>query len=118
MSVGIIGNPEDFFYDGKNTVKLDVERLTKDDLHGTGCVLSAAITAYLGLGRPLTSAVEEAKEFIGKTILGGIRSGTGQASVDPLAVLHQNAERWELFQRVSRAIAHDARSLQDLLHCS
>jgi hydroxymethylpyrimidine kinase/phosphomethylpyrimidine kinase len=98
------GNPEDFFYDGKSTVKLGVERLTNEDLHGTGCVLSAAITANLALGKRLESAVSDAKEFIGKTILGGVRSGAGQGSVEPLAPLHQNAERWDIFQRVSRAV--------------
>ena len=98
------GNPEDFFYDGKHTVKLDTERLAGEDLHGTGCVLSAAIIAHLALGKPLAQAVSDAKDFIGKAILGGVRSGTGQGSVEPLALLRQNQERWELFQRVSHAI--------------
>jgi hydroxymethylpyrimidine kinase / phosphomethylpyrimidine kinase / thiamine-phosphate diphosphorylase len=98
------GNPEDFFYDGGRAVKLDAERLTSEDLHGTGCVLSAAITACLAQGKPLAQAVADAKEFIGKAILGAVRSGTGQGSVEPLAPLHQDAERWDIFQRVSRAM--------------
>lgn len=98
------GKPEDFFYDGGRPVILDCERLTVDDLHGTGCVLSAAIVAGLALGKPLASAVSEAKEFIGKAILGGVRSGEGKGSVEPLAPLYQNGERWELFQRVFRAV--------------
>ncbi len=98
------GNPEDFFYDGGSPVKLDAERLTREDLHGTGCVLSAAITANLALGKSLESAVADAKEFIGKAILGGVRSGTGQGSVEPLAELRQDRERWNIFQRVSQAM--------------
>jgi hydroxymethylpyrimidine kinase / phosphomethylpyrimidine kinase / thiamine-phosphate diphosphorylase len=98
------GSPEDFFYDGGSPVKLDAERLTSEDLHGTGCVLSAAITAGLAQGKSLGSAVSDAKVFIGKAILGGVRSGTGQGSVEPLALLRQNQERWDIFQRVSQAI--------------
>ena len=32
--------------------------------HGTGCTLSAAIAAHLGLGKPLPEAVEAARNFL------------------------------------------------------
>ncbi|GJL77717.1 MAG: bifunctional hydroxymethylpyrimidine kinase/phosphomethylpyrimidine kinase [Nitrospinaceae bacterium] len=97
------GNPEDFFYDGGRPVKLVAERLTREDLHGTGCVFSAAVTAGLALGKPLALVLSEAKEFMRQAILGGVRSGEGQGSVEPLHPLYQNEERWDIFQRVSRA---------------
>lgn len=98
------GKPEDFFYDGGRPWLLESERLGSADLHGTGCVFSSAIAGGLALGKPLVSAITDAKKFMEKSILGGVMSGAGQGSVEPLASLYQNAERWDLFQRVSRAV--------------
>ena len=98
------GKPEDFFYDGGRPLLFESERLTKSDLHGTGCVFSSAIAGGLALGQPLVLAITSAKEFMKNAILGGVLSGRGQGSVEPLSSLYQNAERWDLFQRVSRAV--------------
>jgi len=98
------GKPQDFFYDGKKSVILESERLTSEDLHGTGCVLAAAIAAGLADGKSLDSALADAKEFIGRAIAGGVRSGEGQGSVEPLASLYQDRERLDLYQRVSQAV--------------
>jgi len=40
------------------------ERIAGDPVHGTGCALSAAITAGLALGRPLEQAIVEARSFV------------------------------------------------------
>ena len=40
------------------------ERIPGDPVHGTGCALSAAITASLALGRPLREAVIDARQFV------------------------------------------------------
>ncbi len=98
------GKPEDFFYDGGRPLLLESERLGTADLHGTGCVFSSAIAGGLALGKPLVNAITSAKEFMEKAILGGVSSGAGQGNVEPLAELYQNAEQWDLFQRVSRAV--------------
>ncbi len=98
------GKPEDFFYDGDRPLLLNSERLGEGDLHGTGCVFSSAITGGLALGKPLVSAITTAKEFMEKAILGGVVSGEGQGSVEPLASIYQNEERWDLFERVSHAV--------------
>jgi hydroxymethylpyrimidine/phosphomethylpyrimidine kinase len=39
-------------------------RIESQSLHGTGCTLSAAITAGLALGRPLDTAVADGLEFV------------------------------------------------------
>lgn len=49
------------------------ERLDTPNTHGTGCTLSAAIAAFLALGRPLESAVGEAKEYL----TAALRAGSG-----------------------------------------
>jgi hydroxymethylpyrimidine/phosphomethylpyrimidine kinase len=52
--------------------------------HGTGCTLSAAITAGLGLGLPLAEAVGRAKQFTATAISQYFRWGQGAATVDAL----------------------------------
>jgi hydroxymethylpyrimidine kinase/phosphomethylpyrimidine kinase len=98
------GKPEDFFYDGGRPLLLESVRLGDGDLHGTGCVFSSAIAGGLAKGEPLASAIASAKEFMAKAIPGGVSSGQGQGSVEPLSSLYQNEERWDIFQRVSKAM--------------
>lgn len=43
-------------------------KIDATDFHGTGCTLSAAITAYLAKGLPLAAAVEKGLEFINRAI--------------------------------------------------
>jgi len=98
------GQPEDFFYDAGRPWLLSSPRLTDEDMHGTGCVLSAAITAGLAGGKKLRDAIAESKTFISNAILGGVRAGKGTACVDPMASLYQDRERLELLDRVTAAM--------------
>jgi hydroxymethylpyrimidine/phosphomethylpyrimidine kinase len=54
-------------------------RLETRSVHGTGCTLSAAITAGLALGRALEHAVEDALDFVHRAIAAapGLGSGHG-----------------------------------------
>lgn len=56
---------------------------TRND-HGTGCTLSAAIAALLALGTPLQLAVEQAKEYVHRALLGasGWQLGQGHGPID------------------------------------
>jgi hydroxymethylpyrimidine/phosphomethylpyrimidine kinase len=54
----------DFLYSGRGEWMLAAPRVRRSGLHGTGCVYSAAITAWLARGRPLEQAVELAKNHI------------------------------------------------------
>ena len=55
------GQPEDFFYDGGRPWLLSSPRLTDEDMHGTGCVLSAAITAGLAGAKNYETRLQRAK---------------------------------------------------------
>jgi len=54
-------------------------RIDTASVHGTGCTLSAAITAGLALGRPLERAVEDGLDFVHRAIAAapGLGSGHG-----------------------------------------
>ena len=48
--------------------RFSAPRLKVKDTHGTGCVLSAAITACLAHGMPLEKAVGRSKQFLGREL--------------------------------------------------
>jgi len=54
-------------------------RVDNVSTHGTGCTLSAAITAGLALGMPLREAVARAKAFVTRAIAASYRWGETQA---------------------------------------
>jgi hydroxymethylpyrimidine/phosphomethylpyrimidine kinase len=81
----------DVFDDGRNAIELRVARLPTPHTHGTGCQLSAAITAELARGAPLLAAVECAKRFITVAIRNALAIGTGAGPANPLAWLKEGS---------------------------
>ena len=65
----------DVYYDGKTELLLTAPRLKGITTHGTGCTYSAAITAYLALGKSLPEAVKLAKQRITAAIANSVRAG-------------------------------------------
>jgi hydroxymethylpyrimidine/phosphomethylpyrimidine kinase len=61
------GEAVDVLFDGKNFVHFKARRTPKD-IHGAGCVYSAAVTAGLAKGLTLEDSVRAAKKFITKAI--------------------------------------------------
>jgi hydroxymethylpyrimidine/phosphomethylpyrimidine kinase len=53
-------------------------RVATGNTHGTGCSLSSAIAAGLARGRPLPTAVAEAKRWLEAALRGADRLGIGQ----------------------------------------
>jgi hydroxymethylpyrimidine/phosphomethylpyrimidine kinase len=61
-------------------------RIATRNTHGTGCTLSAAITAFLAQGKPVAEAVAEAKMFVWNALESGreVQLGAGAGPVDHL----------------------------------
>ena len=57
-------------------------RLATTSTHGTGCTLSAAMTAGLALGRPLETAVADALDFVHRAIAAAPGLGAGHGPLD------------------------------------
>ncbi len=87
------GNPEDLLLDEKGYQLFSSDRLSKLDIHGTGCVFSAAISAKLAQGALLREAVHGAKGYIGEAILGHVEPGNGNACAEPFAAIHREKEK-------------------------
>lgn len=75
----------DVFDDGRVVQELRAPRLQSRQTHGTGCQLSAAITALLARGHSLPEAILEAKRFISVAIAAGLALGRGDGPANPLA---------------------------------
>jgi hydroxymethylpyrimidine/phosphomethylpyrimidine kinase len=78
-------NATDVFFDGDQFAHLESPRIAARDTHGTGCVLSAAVTAYIALGKAVPEAVRLGKELVTGAIKNGLRLGRGSGPCDPLS---------------------------------
>ena len=58
------------------------DRIDTTSTHGTGCTLSAAITAGLALGRPLERAVADALDFVHRAIAAAPGLGAGHGPLN------------------------------------
>lgn len=69
----------DMHYDGRFIEKFSAPRIKSRNTHGTGCALSAGITAGLAKGLDMLSAIRNAKEFVTEAIQSapGLGSGSG-----------------------------------------
>ncbi|HEV8421068.1 MAG TPA: bifunctional hydroxymethylpyrimidine kinase/phosphomethylpyrimidine kinase [Actinomycetota bacterium] len=74
---------DDLFADGDRVAWLSGERLASPNTHGTGCVLSASIAAYLARGDELIEAVRKGKEFVTEAIRHSLALGGGIGPVNP-----------------------------------
>ena len=75
--------PVDVLYDGTSFLELEGERIgptgskAGPPVHGTGCVLSAAITAHLARGASVPDAVRRAKDHVTGAIRHARHVGSG-----------------------------------------
>jgi hydroxymethylpyrimidine/phosphomethylpyrimidine kinase len=76
-----------FMEKGGETLRLALPRIATHNTHGTGCAFSAAVTAYLALGEPLSAAVAAAKRFVHAALEAGAARGIGKGS-GPIDHLH------------------------------
>jgi hydroxymethylpyrimidine/phosphomethylpyrimidine kinase len=73
----------DLFADEAGETWIEAERVQTANTHGTGCTLSAAITAYLARGEPLVDAVQRGKAFVTDAIRHPVAIGHGIGPVNP-----------------------------------
>ena len=74
----------DVYCDGSQMIELRAERIDTVNTHGSGCVFSAAIAAWLARGADPLQAASEAKVFITQAIANSLEIGHGQGPVNPM----------------------------------
>ncbi|KAB2911957.1 MAG: bifunctional hydroxymethylpyrimidine kinase/phosphomethylpyrimidine kinase [Hyphomicrobiaceae bacterium] len=82
----------DILFDGTRVNRFARPRLDTPHTHGTGCTLSAAVTALLARHAPLAEAVEKAKSFVWEGLQSGrtLEIGQGRGPVDVLFAIRRN----------------------------
>ncbi len=80
---GMAGNLRgvDVWFDGQQLQTLSTQKVDTPHTHGTGCTLSAAITANLALGLDVLSAVTHAKHYVTQALNHALPIGQGQGLV-------------------------------------
>jgi hydroxymethylpyrimidine kinase/phosphomethylpyrimidine kinase len=73
----LTGPALDVLYDGGALHELSASRVAGGAVRGTGCALSAAVTAGLALGHDLRAAVDAAKRWVSAAITGAEPLGRG-----------------------------------------
>lgn len=61
------GRATDTLYGGKSVYSFSTKR-QKGQFHGTGCLLSSALTVFIARGYPVEKAVEKAKQFVDRML--------------------------------------------------
>lgn len=86
-----------------------------DDTHGSGCTISASITAELAGGATMPAAVEHAERFIDRAVRYGLDLGTGDGPVNHLAGLYDDSARADALDDVRALVETLERSGIDAL---
>lgn len=71
----------------------DSERVETSSTHGTGCTLASAISALIAQGKPVSEAVEAARDYLHGAIRNAKGLGHGHGPVDHGWTLVKDAER-------------------------
>lgn len=72
----------DVLVTSNTAVRYERPKIATTSTHGTGCTLSAAITAGLAHGRPLERAVADALDFVARAIASAPGLGGGNGPLD------------------------------------
>ena len=94
----LAGPATDYLYDGKEFFEFSKARVDTPHTHGTGCVYSAAIATYLGMGCDVKGAVERAKEFIHAAISSAVPLGKGRGPTNISAPIAREQEKYKVLE--------------------
>lgn len=67
----------DVLFDGSTITRFSEDRVKTGDVHGSGCVLSAAITAHLAKGVGVEESVASGKDFVTNALRNALPLGAG-----------------------------------------
>ena len=80
-------SPVDVVFDGTRTMELPGHRVDTPNIHGSGCTLSAAITALLAHGVAKLDAIRLAKSYVASTLAASYAIGSGAGPGNHMAPL-------------------------------
>jgi hydroxymethylpyrimidine kinase/phosphomethylpyrimidine kinase len=99
------GDPVDVLLDGSGFTEFPSERIAGADVHGTGCVLSAAIATELTKGSALQEAVQRGREVTIAGIRAAVQIGKGQRFIRPQVEGVTEGEQFKVIEALQEAVA-------------
>jgi hydroxymethylpyrimidine kinase / phosphomethylpyrimidine kinase / thiamine-phosphate diphosphorylase len=99
------GDPVDVLLDESGFTEFRSERMAVPDVHGTGCVLSAAIATELAKGASLKQAVQRGRELTIAGIKAAVQIGKGGRFSPPHAYAAAEGERYAVIMALHEAVA-------------
>jgi len=99
------GDPVDILLSTEGYMEFRSERLADSDVHGTGCVLSAAIATALATGASLQDAVQLGREVTIASIKASTTIGKGGKFARPQAICELEKERRRVLEALEEAVA-------------
>lgn len=88
---------------GQKVLPLIQPRVNTRSLHGTGCTLSAAIAAHLGLGLDMVSAIRKAQQYLNLALRSAFPLGGGDGPVNHLVPLFKERSRRQVLDDLAEA---------------
>ena len=82
----------DVFCRGSAIREFSAPRVAVSRAHGTGCTLSAAITAAMARGKPLEDAIETAKRYVTRALVAAERVGHGATPLNHLIKAEESSD--------------------------
>jgi hydroxymethylpyrimidine/phosphomethylpyrimidine kinase len=73
---------QDILFDGQKFFVYESEKIDTLNTHGSGCTISAAITANLALGRSLQESIKISKRYVNRAIQHGFSLGKGHGPLN------------------------------------
>ncbi|OGP54476.1 MAG: bifunctional hydroxymethylpyrimidine kinase/phosphomethylpyrimidine kinase [Deltaproteobacteria bacterium RBG_13_52_11] len=98
-------DPTDILLDEAGFTEFRSERMAVPDVHGTGCVLSAAIATELATGSSLKEAVQRGREVTIASIKAAVTIGKGRRFANPHAYCAAEGERDKVIEALQEAVA-------------
>lgn len=86
-----MGNAVDILFDGNRFHRYETRRINTKNTHGTGCTLSSAIASNLALGKEMSVAVKNAKDYITTAIRHSLDLGKGCGPTNHFYELYKKA---------------------------
>lgn len=85
-------------------LEYETERIEAEEIHGTGCTFSAAITAKLATGEKIQQAVKKAGDFMLDAVKRRLKIGKGHEVINPMARNWKMTSGGEEAKEVQKAV--------------
>jgi hydroxymethylpyrimidine kinase / phosphomethylpyrimidine kinase / thiamine-phosphate diphosphorylase len=87
-----------------NVIEISNSNLGSEEMHGSGCNFSAAITAFLAKGFPTIEAFKLANKYVRDSLQNALKIGNGLLVSNPASSVYDYASRYIVLKELHRAI--------------